>query len=67
MKEEEQAVYGIRHPKKSNNPIRLVFLVWVDIFRKLGKARSFKEGGVILFAGPGKYDPNVFKQPGSKA
>ena len=62
VEEKEKAIYGIKHQIKSYNPVRLVFHVWVDIFRQLGKARSLKEATIILFAGPGKYDPRKFKK-----
>jgi len=59
--EEERPEYGILHPVKGHNPVRLVFHVWVDIFRDLRKARSFKEGTAILFRAPGKYNRDEFR------
>lgn len=58
--EEEQPIYGIKNPVKGYNPLRLVFHVWVDIFKNLLKARSLKESYAILFKAPGKYKPEDY-------
>ena len=52
--------FGITTPLRSHNVFKIVFHVWVDIFRDLKKSRSFKESMAILFRRPGKYDPVEF-------
>ncbi len=49
--EEEQPDYGITRPPNSYNPVVLVFHEWVDIFRDISRARSFKDIVKILFGG----------------
>jgi sterol desaturase/sphingolipid hydroxylase (fatty acid hydroxylase superfamily) len=51
--EDEKPVYGITKPVNSYNPVVLVFHEWVDIFKDLKDAGSFKEAWRILFSPPG--------------
>ena len=50
--EDEQAVYGILEQPKHYNPIKLVFHVWVDIYKNMRKAGSLKKATLILFQSP---------------
>jgi len=50
--EDEQAVYGILEQPKHYNPIKLVFHVWVDIYKNMKKAGSLKKAVLILFQSP---------------
>jgi sterol desaturase/sphingolipid hydroxylase (fatty acid hydroxylase superfamily) len=50
--EDEQAVYGILEQPKHYNPIKLVFHVWVDIYKNMRKAGSLKKAVFILFQRP---------------
>lgn len=52
MEEDGRPTYGITKPVKSYNPVYLVFHEWIDIFKDLRSARSFKEGYRILFSPP---------------
>lgn len=52
--EEEQAVYGIKTPVNSFNPVYLVFHEVLDIFRDLKWVRSPKDLWSILFSPPGE-------------
>lgn len=50
--EEEQAIYGITKNVNTYNPITLVFHEWVDIFKDLTKAKSFREGWWLVWGNP---------------
>lgn len=50
--EDEQAVYGILEQPKHYNPVKLVFHVWVDIYKNMRKAGSLKKATLILFRSP---------------
>ncbi|PZW44094.1 fatty acid hydroxylase family protein [Mesonia algae] len=50
--EDEQAVYGILEQPKHYNPVKLVFHVWVDIYKNMRKAGSLKKAALILFRSP---------------
>ena len=50
--EEEQAKYGITKPVNSYNPVYLVFHAWMDLFRDVRTAKSFKEVWTIMFGSP---------------
>lgn len=52
--EEEQAIYGVLNQPKGYNPVKLVFHVWVDIYRNMRKADSFKDAWMILIQPPSK-------------
>lgn len=67
QKEEEEPVYGILDQPKTYNPVFLVFHVWIDIFKKIGSARSLKKVFDILFKPPGKVKGTSYtKQRNSK-
>lgn len=51
--EEEEVVYGITNHANSWNPVRVNFEYWIDLFRKIFKARNLKDGLKILFGPPG--------------
>jgi sterol desaturase/sphingolipid hydroxylase (fatty acid hydroxylase superfamily) len=53
QEEEERPVYGLTKPVNSFNPIYLVFHEWVDIWKDLRHATSFREAWDILFKPPG--------------
>lgn len=50
--EDEQAVYGILDQPKHYNPVKLVFHVWVDIYKNMKRAGSVKKAALILFQSP---------------
>jgi len=50
--EEERPEYGILNQPKGHNPVKLVFHVWVDIYRNMRKAKTFKEAWSILLQPP---------------
>ena len=50
--EEERPDYGITTPVNSYNPIWLNFHEWVDIFKDVGKSRSFKEAWAMINTRP---------------
>jgi len=52
QKEDEQAIYGILDQPKYYNPVKLVFHVWVDIYRNMKKAKSPKKAFLLLFQPP---------------
>ncbi|AFY55406.1 sterol desaturase [Rivularia sp. PCC 7116] len=45
-------VYGLTHPIKSNNPFKVVFNEWIEIYKDLTSTNSFKERFCYLFAPP---------------
>jgi sterol desaturase/sphingolipid hydroxylase (fatty acid hydroxylase superfamily) len=51
--EEERPVYGLTKPVTSYNPVYLVFHEWVDLWKDLLHARSWKEVWDLLFKPPG--------------
>ncbi len=53
QKEEERPKYGLTTPVTSYNPFYLVFHEWVDLWKDLLHAKSFKEAWDILFKPPG--------------
>ena len=55
--EEEQADYGITTPVNSYNPVYLVFHEWIDIFRDIYQATTWRDRWNALIAPPGKYVP----------
>lgn len=67
QEEDEEPVYGILDQPKTFNPVFLVFHVWIDIFKQIGSARSFKEVFDILFKPPGEVKKaNYTRQTNSK-
>lgn len=50
--EVEQARYGITKPVDSYNPFFLVFHEWVEVGKDIRRAKSIKEGWIILFGSP---------------
>ena len=48
----EDIIYGITQPLKSYNPVRLVFHVFVDIYRELPHAKTWSERFKIVFGRP---------------
>lgn len=64
--EREQPVYGLSKPVKSYNPVYLVFHEWVDIWKDIKHAASFKEVFNLLFKPPGtvvtEHQRNSLKQ-----
>lgn len=50
--EEEQAIYGITKNVDTYNPITLVFHEWVDIFKDVARAKSFKEAWWLIWGNP---------------
>tara|TARA_B100000678_G_scaffold12331_1_gene9673 strand:- start:577 stop:897 length:321 start_codon:yes stop_codon:yes gene_type:complete len=50
--EDEQAIYGILDQPKHYNPVKLVFHVWGDIFRKMGKTKNPIKAVKLLFQPP---------------
>jgi len=50
--EEEQPIYGITKNVDSYNPFTLVFHEWVDIFRDLARAKSFREAWWLIWSNP---------------
>ncbi|WP_121666005.1 sterol desaturase family protein [Mesonia aquimarina] len=50
--EDEQAIYGILDQPKHHNPVKLVFHVWGDIFRKMKKEKNLKKAFLLLFQPP---------------
>lgn len=50
--EDEQAIYGILDQPKHYNPVKLVFHVWGDIFRKMGKTKNPVKAVKLLFQPP---------------
>ena len=57
--EGEQAIYGITKPVNSFNPVFLVFHVWIDIFKQMGKTSNFIDKIKYLFASP--VDPKALE------
>lgn len=57
--EEEQADYGITKPVNSYNPVFLVFHEWMDIFRDIFKAKSWKEAYIYAFARPSELESKI--------
>ncbi len=55
QEEEEKPEYGILEQPNTYNPIILVFHVWVDIFKRIKSAKSFKEVFDILFKSPTEF------------
>ena len=55
--EVEKADYGITTPVNSYNPVYLVFHEWIDIFRDLRQATTWRDRWNALVAPPGKYVP----------
>jgi hypothetical protein len=53
QEEDEKPVYGLTKPVNTFNPVTLVFHEWVDIFKDLRHAKSFREAYKILFYPPG--------------
>jgi sterol desaturase/sphingolipid hydroxylase (fatty acid hydroxylase superfamily) len=53
QEEDEEPIYGITDPPNSYNPVYLVFHVWMEIWRDLKKAKSFKEAFDLIFGWPG--------------
>jgi sterol desaturase/sphingolipid hydroxylase (fatty acid hydroxylase superfamily) len=53
MPEGERPTYGITKEINTYNPVYLVFHEFVDIWKDLRQAESFKEGWQILFGKPG--------------
>jgi sterol desaturase/sphingolipid hydroxylase (fatty acid hydroxylase superfamily) len=53
QEEDEEPIYGITEPPNSYNPVYLVFHVWMEIWRDLKKAKSFKEAFDLIFGWPG--------------
>ncbi|MBS3739038.1 sterol desaturase family protein [Mesohalobacter halotolerans] len=52
LDEEEKPIYGITKPVNSYNPVYLVFHEWLNVFKDLTKANSFKKAWEILFGSP---------------
>ncbi len=50
--EDEQAIYGILDQPKHYNPVKLVFHVWGDIFRKMRKSKNPIKAAKLLFQPP---------------
>lgn len=61
QEEEEKPIYGITKPLKSYNPITINFHYWIEIFKNLRHARSFKDVYQILFGYPGTWQPKMVK------
>jgi sterol desaturase/sphingolipid hydroxylase (fatty acid hydroxylase superfamily) len=51
----EKPVYGITEPLKSNNPFYLVFHEYIDIFKDLKNANTWKGRWLAVFGKPGAY------------
>jgi len=51
--EEEKPVYGLTRNIHTYNPLRIATHEWVDIWKDLRRARSFKEAWHYLFDTPG--------------
>ena len=45
-------VYGLTHPIKSNNPFKVVFNEWIEIYKDLTSTNSWSERFYYLFAPP---------------
>ncbi|WBL21293.1 sterol desaturase family protein [Zunongwangia sp. HRR-M8] len=63
--EREKSIYGIIDQPKHFNPVKHVFHVWVDIFRNMRHAESFKEA-VKIFFGPPSSLKKIPKQTNKK-
>ena len=50
--EDEQAIYGILDQPKHYNPVKLVFHVWGDIFKKMRKSKNPVKAVQLLFQPP---------------
>lgn len=55
--EVEKADYGITTPVDSYNPVYLVFHEWIDIFRDIAQATTWRDRWQALVSSPGKYVP----------
>ena len=51
----EKPVYGVKQPIKSYNPAYLVFHEYVDLFRDLRHAKTWKDRYKAAFGRPGEY------------
>ncbi len=51
----EKPVYGITQPVDSFNPAYLVFHEYIDIFKDVKSAKSWKEKWIAVFGRPGEY------------
>ncbi len=52
----ERPVYGVKQPIRSLNPAYLVFHEYVDIYRDVRHAKTWKDKYTALFGRPGDYD-----------
>lgn len=48
--------WGVKQPIRSNNPVYLVFHEYVDIYRDLLHAKTWKDRRKALFGRPGEYE-----------
>lgn len=53
QEEEERPHYGTTKPLQSWNPVYANFAHYISLFKQVGKARSVKDGFLILFKPPG--------------
>ncbi len=60
--ETERAVYGIRHPLRSFNPIWAQIQPWRELFGTARRAPSFREGWQLLWTSPAR-PPAWLQQP----
>ncbi len=51
----EKPVYGVKQPIKSYNPVYLVFHEYVDLFRDMLSAKTWKDRYKAFFGRPGEY------------
>jgi sterol desaturase/sphingolipid hydroxylase (fatty acid hydroxylase superfamily) len=52
-KEEDRPVYGLTKNLDTNNPFKIAFLTWADLFDKARKSGNFKNGAGYFFHPPG--------------
>ena len=52
----ERPEWGVKQPINSNNPVYLVFHEYVDIFRDVWHAKTFKDKYKAMFGRPGEYE-----------
>ncbi|SFW33596.1 sterol desaturase family protein [Luteibacter sp. UNCMF366Tsu5.1] len=51
-REDEPPRYGLVKPIYSHNPVRIAFHTWLQMFRTMKSARTWKERAVVLFGPP---------------
>ncbi|TCI92789.1 sterol desaturase family protein [Tenacibaculum sp. M341] len=61
QKEEEKVIYGLTKPIKTNNPIKINFIEYMNIWEDVKKCRTFKDKLRIIF-GDLIWKPSYFKQ-----